>query len=259
MVACIVFHSARSGVGKSTLAANVAALLARRGRRVGVIDANLQDGGMAHFYSLATATVGDTLNDFLLERCDGSSALYDVTPPQVADGRILLMPASARPRELSAVIQQGFRVERVTDDLLLLAERMGLDALLIDTHAGLQEQTLVPMLTLAIAKTLVIVLRLDQGDYQGTGVTVDVARTLKIPRIALVANQIAAAFDPAHVQQELEQAYACEVLGLLPYTPAVAALGSAGLFVLQYPDHPAAPLYEQLAEALIQRPDTVTR
>lgn len=267
MVEVIVFHSARPGVGKSTVVANLAALLAARGQRVGVVDANLQSGGMALFFGLEESAVGTTLNDFLLERCDGAAMLYDVTPPRApardghapqAEGRVLLIPASPYPRDLASLTQLGFRVERITDDLLALADDLRLDTLLIDTGAGLQEPTMLAVLSVAIAKTLVIMLRLDQGDYPGTAVTIDVARTLKVPRVVLAANQVADAFDPARAKQELEQTYQHEVVGLIPYTSALAALCSADLFVVRYPDHPVTRLFEQLAGALLRRADPIT-
>jgi MinD-like ATPase involved in chromosome partitioning or flagellar assembly len=264
MVESIVFHSARPGAGKSMLVANIAALLAARGRQVGVVDTNLQEGDLTLFFGLPEALIGDTLNDFLLERCDGRTAAYDVTPALVGlqgrattrpGGRILLLPASPRPRDLAAVINTGFQIERMTDDLIDLAETLRLDTLLIDTHAGLQDETLLAALSLAVAQTLALVLRLDQNDYQGTGVTIDVARTLKVPHIVLVANQVAALFDPLNVKRELEQIYEDEVAALLPYSAELAALGSAGLFVLRYPDHPVTQLLDQLADALFRRTD----
>jgi MinD-like ATPase involved in chromosome partitioning or flagellar assembly len=266
MVERIVFHSARSGAGKSMLVANTAALLAARGRQVGVIDANLQEGGLSLFFGLPEALIGDTLNDFLLERCDGRTAAYDVTPSLAAlpgrattrpGGRILLLPASPRPRDLAAVVQTGFQIERMTDDLIDLAETLRLDTLIIDTHAGLQDETLLAQLAFAVAQTLALSLHLDQNDYQGTGVTIDVARTLKVPRIVLIANQVAALFDPANVKRELEQTYGEEVAALLPYSAELAALGSAGLFVLRYPDHPVTQLFERLADALVRRTNHV--
>jgi septum site-determining protein MinD len=257
MVECIVFHSARSGVGKSTVAANVAVLLAAQGRRVGLVDANLQDGGLALFFGLPEIRIDDTLNDFLLERCDGTKAFYEVTPPSIVGGRLLLLPASSHPRDLTSLVRQGFRVERMTDDLLRLAETLRLDTLLIDTHAGLQEQTQLSILALAMAQTLLIVLRLDQRDYQGTGVSIDVARALRVRKVALVVNQIAASFNPASVKESLEAVYDDKVLALLPYEAEIAALASADLFVLRHPKHSVTRLLEQIAGTLIQNSNSV--
>jgi MinD-like ATPase involved in chromosome partitioning or flagellar assembly len=45
--------------------------------------------------------------------------------------------------------------------------------LLIDTHSGLNEQTL---LSLVLSHALVIVMRPEEQDYEGTGITVRVAQ-----------------------------------------------------------------------------------
>ncbi len=250
MVECIVFHSARPGVGKSTIAANLAAVLAARGQQVGLIDTHVQNGDLSLFFDLPAERIGWTLNDFLLQRCDGSAAFYDVTPPECSKGRIMLLPASPRPRDLSTLLHDGFQVEQVTDELPRLAEALRFDTLLIDTEAGLQEQSLLTMLALSITHTLVVVLRLDQRDYQGTGVSIDVAHTLKVPQVLLLANQVAARFKPAGVVRKLESVYKDKVLTPLPYNDELAAIGSTDLFVLRHPGHPITSLFEQFADGL---------
>ena len=259
MLECVVFHAAREGTGSSLLTANVAAILAARGRRVGVVEANLHDGGLTLLFGLAEQRIKATFNDYLLERANGSATFYDVTPalPQ-AGGRIWLSPASSRPRDLTTLLQTGFRIERITDDLFTLAATLQLDVLLVDTHAGLQEVSLLTELSFALAQTLVLVLRLDQADYQGTGVALDVARTLKVPQIVLLANQVATAFDPVNVKQELEATYGAKVAAMLPYSTDIAAHGSAGLFVLRYPKHPLTQLLNDLTSTLSQRPNSLT-
>ena len=69
-----------------------------------------------------------------------------------------------------------------------------LDVLMIDTHPGLNEETL---LSIAISDVLVIIMRPDQQDYQGTGVTVEVARKLGVPAMYLVVNKVPQAFNSA--------------------------------------------------------------
>lgn len=256
MVECLVFHSALAGVGKSTIAANVAVCLALQGRRVGVVDANLHDGGLAMFFGLDEPTPGTTLNDFLLERCDGMAAFYDVTPPEVRNGQILLLPSSPNPRDLTSLIEEGFRIERMTDDLLRVATILGLEVLILDTQAGLQSQPQLTMLTVAMAQTLVIMLRLDQRDYQRTSVSLDVAHSLRVRQIALLANQIATSYHLPDVKANLEAVYDSRVAALIPYTAELAALASADLFVLRYPDHPVAQQIEQLATILLQANST---
>ena len=128
-----------------------------------------------------------------------------------------------------------------------LIDALGLDALLIDTHPGLGEETL---LSMVISHTLAIVLRPDQQDYEGTGVTVQVARKLKVPNMVLIVNKVPAVFDSAAVKAQVEKAYGCPVMAVLPHSDELMALASGGIFSLRYPDHPVTALYRQIADGL---------
>jgi septum site-determining protein MinD len=65
-VAVIVsVHSFRGGTGKSDTTANVAALLAGSGKRVGVIDADIQSPGIHVLFGIAGDEVSGSLNEFL--------------------------------------------------------------------------------------------------------------------------------------------------------------------------------------------------
>ena len=65
----IAVHSFRGGNGKSSIAANVAALLAVAGQRVGVVDADIQSPGLHLLLGRAGKTPGHTLDDYLLGNC----------------------------------------------------------------------------------------------------------------------------------------------------------------------------------------------
>jgi len=67
------------------------------------------------------------------------------------------------------VLREGYDVGLLNDGFQSLIEELNLDVLRIDTHPGLNEETL---LSIAISDTLLIILRPDQQDYQGTSVTV---------------------------------------------------------------------------------------
>ena len=115
--------------------------------------------------------------------------------------------------------------------------------LLIDTHPGLNEETL---LSIAISDALAIVMRPDQQDYQGTGVTVEVARKLGVPTLLLVVNKVPQTFDFAQVKERVEEAYNAQVGAMLPHSDEMMVLASAGIFALHYPDHPITGELRQL-------------
>ena len=231
-VRVVSVHSFRGGTGKSNLSANVAAQLAREGMRVGVIDADVQSPGIHVLFGLSGDDITASLNDFLFDGVPIEQVALDVTPPGVP-GRIHLIPSSIQPGEITRVLRNGYDSQQLVQWLREFVDTLELDALLVDTHPGLQEETL---LSLVVADTLLVVLRPDQQDYEGTGVTVHVAKELEVPRIALVVNKSPAAFDPAVVRDRVEKAYEAPVVAVVPHSDAMMVLGSAGLFSLEHPD-----------------------
>jgi MinD-like ATPase involved in chromosome partitioning or flagellar assembly len=97
-----------------------------------------------------------------------------------------------------------------------------------------------------------VILRPDQQDYEGTSVTVRVARRLGVPRMKLIVNKTPAIFDTQHVRTEVETAYDCEVAAVLPHSDEMMALSSREIFSLRYPDHPISTLYRSVAGALVE-------
>ena len=247
-VRVVSVHSFRGGTGKSNLSANVAAQLARAGMRVGVIDADVQSPGIHVLFGLKGDDITASLNDFLFDGVPIEDVAIDVTPKGLP-GRIHLIPSSIRPGEITRVLRNGYDSQLLVQGLREFVDALTLDALLVDTHPGLQEETL---LSLVVADTLLVVLRPDQQDYEGTGVTVHVAKELEVPRIALVVNKSPATFDPAVVRERVEQAYDCPVVAVLPHSDEMMMLGSAGLFSLQHPE-------EELSEEMVRVADFVRR
>ena len=245
----IAIHSFRRGAGKSNLTANLAALLAAEGRRLGLVDADLEAPSQRTLFGLAEAESPQTLNDYLLVKCDIQQAAYDVTPRLGANvrGQLYLVPASEEAREMARIMRDGFDVTRLNDGLQKLAGDLKLEMILVDTHAGLNEETL---RLIALADVLALILRHDQRDYQGAAVTVDVARRLEVPRIAVIVNETPAAFPPAEVKAKVEETYHCEVAGILPYSDDMLTLAGSGLFARRYPNHPVTATLKHIAAAL---------
>jgi MinD-like ATPase involved in chromosome partitioning or flagellar assembly len=145
-------------------------------------------------------------------------------------------------------MHDGYDVSLLHEGIGALLRDLALDLLLLDTHPGLNEETL---LSIAVSDAVAIVLRPDQQDYEGTRVTVSVARKLKVPEMMLVVNKTPSVFDDADVKARVAAAYDCEVAVVLPHSDDLMAFSSRGVFVLDQPDHPLAALYEQLADRVI--------
>jgi MinD-like ATPase involved in chromosome partitioning or flagellar assembly len=119
--------------------------------------------------------------------------------------------------------------------------------LLIDTHPGLNEETL---LSIAVSDVLIIIMRPDSQDYQGTGVTVEVARKLGVPNLYLVVNKVPQVFNIEEVRQRVTNTYKATVGAVLPHADEMMVLASDGIFVLHYPDHPIAQILSGVADLI---------
>lgn len=246
----ISIHSFRGGTGKSNTTANIATLLAMSGQRVGVVDTDISSPGIHVLFGVNVDEMGFTLNDYLWGKCTIDQATHDMSDKlgQPIKGKLFLIPSSMKPGEISRVLKEGYDVSILNDGFNKIIEDLKLDALMIDTHPGLNEETL---LSIAISDALVIIMRPDSQDYQGTSVTVDVARKLDVPRLLLMINKVPSVFDTAATKKRAEDVYKCEVAAVLPHSDDMMALASAGLFVLRFPDHPITGMYRQVVERLM--------
>ncbi len=255
MLTSIVFHSAREGRGKTTLTLHTALLLGARGHRVGIIDADVQTGSLHRIFGLSETTITSTFNDYLAGTCSEHQVVYPITPPRIAPpGSIILVPASSNPSSRTRVLQQGYDIERITDGLWDIATHASLEVLLLDVHSLLLDQTLLSVLSLAICTTLVVVLGINQNDFQGTGVLIDVARRLEVPRIVLAANEVPRTLNEHDVRTQLEATYQCPVAGIFPYAEELSLANSSTHFVLSQPQHPLARRMNDFVSMLLAPP-----
>lgn len=256
MTYIISTHSYRGGTGKSNITANLAALLALQGQRVGVVDVDIRSPGIHALFGVDPHTTRSTLNDFLWGRCNVEDAVIDVTGALAPDGvlrgggKVLLVPSSMRTGEIARILKEGYSVELLNQGIHALCERLELDYLLIDTHPGVNEETL---LSIAISDCLLLVLRPDQQDYQGTAVTLELARRLEVPQLLLVVNKALNAMDKVQLKEDIEAAYQTPVAAILPLSEDMIRIASAGLLVTLRPDSACVTALRDVAN-LIRHP-----
>lgn len=250
MAKIISVHSFRGGTGKSNTSANLTYLCALQGLRVAVVDTDIQSPGIHVLFGLDDQDMGKSLNDYLWGKCNIEETAQDVTASlglQVK-GKIFLIPSSIKAGEIAHVLREGYDVGLLNDGFSALIEKLKLDVLIIDTHPGLNEETL---LSIAISDTLVLILRPDQQDYQGTSVTVEVARKLDVPQMLLMVNKVPPMFNMDEVKKRVEKTYNCEVAAVIPHSDELMTLASAGIFSNKYPDHSVTKIYQRLVDRML--------
>lgn len=245
----ISVHSFRGGTGKSNTTANISTLLAMEGFRVGVVDTDIASPGIHVLFNLDETEMAHSLNDYLWGKCTIEEAAHDVTGLVGGEvkGKIFLIPSSIKAGEIARILREGYDVGLLNDGFKDVVDKLNLDYLLIDTHPGLNEETL---LSIAISDVLVIILRPDSQDYQGTAVTVDVARKLDVPKMLMLVNKVPTTFDLNEVRKRVEETYNATVAAVFPHSDEMMTLASSGIFSIQYPDSAVTKAMRELVNQI---------
>ncbi|GCL37978.1 MAG: MinD/ParA family protein [Sphaerospermopsis kisseleviana] len=254
----ISIHSYRGGTGKSNTTANLATLVASQGHRVGIIDTDLPSPGIHILFGLGDLQGRTTLNDFLWGKNKISDAAHDVSYVLEGQGtpnsKLYLVPASVKVNDISRILRQGFDPELLFAGYEHLIKTLNLDYLFIDTHPGLSEETL---LSLTASQVVLLILRPDQQDFQGTAVTVDVASRLKVPQMFLIVNKALPEYDFEQMSQQVTNTYNVPVLGILPDSQDMLRLASQGIFTIKYKNHAISKVMQRMAQQITGKTFTI--
>jgi len=155
----VSIHSFRGGTGKSNITANLASQIALTGRRVAVFDTDINSPGIHVPFGLDEHSMGHTLNEYLRSECEIEEAAHSIGDhPGDAPGRrklagtkLWLVPSSINGDEIGRILRDGYNVSRLNEGMNALRKKLDLDYLFIDTHPGLNEETL---LSIAISDIL---------------------------------------------------------------------------------------------------------
>ncbi|MEO1590657.1 MAG: MinD/ParA family protein [Cyanobacteria bacterium J06632_22] len=246
----ISIHSYRGGTGKSNFTANLAATIALQGYRVGVVDTDIPSPGIHNLFDLNPEQTPITLNNYLWGQASILDATYDVTNNlgMHNEGKVFLVPSSIKVDEIARILDEGYDIGVLNDGFRQFVKEKELDYLFIDTHPGLSKET---FLSIALSSVLILILRPDKQDYQGTSVTVDVAKQLKVRRTLLVVNKVLSRMNPDALRQKIEETYQLPVAGLFPLSEDVAQLASNGIFCLTQDMHSVTQEFRKIAQQIL--------
>jgi MinD-like ATPase involved in chromosome partitioning or flagellar assembly len=244
-------HSYRGGTGKSNFTANLATTVAALGNRVGVVDTDVPSPGIHNLFCLEPEQMSKTLNDYLWGESAIDDAAYDVSANVGINGtgKLYLVPSSVKADDIARILKNGYDVKLMNDGFRNLVKTLQLDYLFIDTHPGLSKET---FLSIAISHVLIVILRPDKQDYQGTAVTMDVARQLKVRKMLLAINKAYRNLNLDALKQKVEEIYGETVAGVFPLSEDMVQLASEGVFCVKYPEHPVSQEFSKVAQQIIE-------
>jgi MinD-like ATPase involved in chromosome partitioning or flagellar assembly len=238
------FYSFKGGVGRSLTLVNVAFQLSQKGQRVGLIDLDVEAGGLNHILRIRTSSNRDLLALLAPSNRDISNLEGHVHEIQFRAGeasRVFLLPTVTDSHLLDQISWNSATQHFISSDLVPAFRRLySLDYLLIDSRSGI---TASAALGLTMADLEVLVCRLDSQNRYGIKRIVEVCRAASKP-FKIVVCACPPSGRKQHVKR-FEKEVGAQVDYMLPY---LADLYYDEFIISQRePDHPLAKEYKKLA------------
>ena len=190
MTKCIAFHSYKGGTGKTTLAANFAALLAKKGYRAFLLDLDVYAPSLQSYFNTDPKK---WINDFLYDNAELKEVVLDFTPvidrigggstsnsaetkAKAERGQLWVAFCNAKKEEIykleggsPATGKQDTSKIHLLRRFILLRELLiseyHADYVIIDTSPGIRYWSIN---ALAVADTLLLTLKMGDLDIAGT-------------------------------------------------------------------------------------------
>jgi ATP-binding protein involved in chromosome partitioning len=245
----VAVASGKGGVGKSTVAANLALALRRNGSAVGLLDADIY-GPSVPIMMGVPGLVDQATTPLPLERHGiRLMSIGFVVPPE------------------KAVIWRGPMVDRALRQFLMQLDWGQLDYLVIDLPPGTGDAQLTLTQHAPLTGAVIVTTPQDVSLIDARK-GLEMFREVRVPVLGIVENMSYFVGEDGKRYEifrhggghKLAAAAGVPFLGEVPIDPRVAECGDQGVpIVAKYPDSPAAKAYLALAEAVRKQVEKADR
>ena len=252
----IAVLSGKGGVGKSTVAVNLAAALAKKGYHVGLLDADIHGPDVAKMMGLEKV-------DVLAERtADGR---FEMLPPETDFGGrtapIRVMTMGFLVGEDQPVLWRGPLVTKALWQLLGDVKWGELDFMIIDFPPGTGDEILTVVQSINL-DAAVVVTTPQEVALLDTGKAVNMMKKMEVPYIAVVENMsyLICPYCGNEIDlfgkgggRKLAEKEGVDFLGEIPIDLKAREASDAGIPIVLYENTPAAKAFMELAEKLVKK------
>jgi len=245
----IAVHSGKGGVGKSTVAANLSIALAKRGYKVGLLDADIHGPSQPKMFHVE-----------------------DCRPYSVEEnGRTLIEPIEQYGVKMlsigffvdahSAVVWRGGMASNAIKQLIQDGHWGELDYMLVDLPPGTSDIHLTLISTLQLTGAIVVTTPQEVALVDARkGVDMFQNEKINVPVLGIVENM--SWFTPAELPEnkyylfgkdggkKLAEELKVPLLGQIPLVQSIREAGDAGEPIALQEGHPAAQVFDVIAEKI---------
>lgn len=233
--------SGKGGVGKSTVAVNLAVSLAIEGLKVGLLDVDIHGPSIPTMLGLTTTSVYS--NGMALE------------PASIGNLKIMSIGFLLGDQD-AAVIWRGPMKMNVIKQFIGEVEWGELDYLIVDCPPGTGDEPLSVIQILENPDGAVVVTTPQEVSSADVRKSVSFCKQLNLPIIGLVENMSGFICPECHKRtdifskgagEDLSQKYKIPLLGKIPIDPSIGTAGDEGVpFIRKYSESPAAAEFRKI-------------
>ncbi len=247
MTEIIVVTSGKGGVGKTTTSASLAVGLAKRGRKVAVIDFDVGLRNLDLIMGCERRVVYDFVN-VIQNECTIKQAL-------IKDKRYenLFVLAASQTRDKDALTREG--VERVLDEL----READFDYVVCDSPAGIEKGA---FLAMYFADRAIVVVNPEVSSVRDSdrilGLLASKTRHAEVGTRRVEQHLLLTRYNPERVARgdmmsiaDVEEILGLEILGVVPESESVLAGSNAGTPVILDNESPAGQAYDDAVGRLL--------
>ena len=250
----IAVSSGKGGVGKSTVAANLAVALALQGHKVGLLDADIFGPSQPKMFNVEEA------RPYMVEV--GGRELIE----PAANYGVKLLSIGFFVNKEDAVLWRGAMASNALKQLIGDANWGDLDYFLIDLPPGTSDIHLTMVQTLAITGAIVVSTPQEVALADARkGISMFTGEKINVPVLGLVENM--SWFTPAELPENkyylfgkdggkrLAQELNIPLLGQIPIVQSICEGGDSGKPVALNPDSITGQAFQKLAENVVKQID----
>ncbi len=249
----IAVHSYKGGTGKTLLSVNLAATMAKTGKKVCVFDLDFRAPSLFAILKAENAQVW--FNDYLNNANDIEKVLIDLSSRIPGSGKFyacLANPATEAIRDMSSKDRKWEM--RALGRLLALKETLlksqKFDYLFFDTSPGIQYSSINAIVA---ADFVVVATTGDRSDVDGTKRMLSELYNLFEKKTGIVLNKVldaSATAKKAEMSNKVKIAYHVPMLGIVPCFCEILRAEGNYIFAQDKPDHPFTKILAEMCNKI---------